>query len=117
MIAHDYLIQTQILDNAQNRLFSQSNVTASDLLLHSLWTPVKKGNYTIDAIAWLRLAENESMAKLLETSKTIVVQDQSSFSLSEGTFAAMGVGLGLAAVIALLIFVKRRQSKRSLHLS
>ena len=112
MIAHDYLIRTQILDPARNQVFSESNVTGSDIVVHYSWTASQPENYTIDSLVWLRLAGNETNSKLVEATKPLIVQGQTTLTVSEEISNAMGVGIGFLAVIVALAFARRRDSRR-----
>jgi hypothetical protein len=108
MIAHDYVVQTQILGNG-GPVFSRSNATASDATLQYNWVPTQEGNYTVNVIVWLRFAGSDLLTKQLEASKTIVVED-STTGLGEQYYIPVGLLLALLAVVA---FMSRKRINHS----
>jgi len=111
MIAHDYVIKIQILNSSNNEQYSSTHVTTGPLTIHEVWTPVEKGNYTIKASSWLRLAGGNSLVKGLEASRTILVQDPGQSMMPETIPIALGV-IGVLAVTLAYLFFKHVTRKR-----
>lgn len=107
MIAHDYVIQIQVLNASNQTAYTSTNVTSGPLTIHEAWTPTATGGYTIIASAFFRLLGDESMVKSLEASTTINVHDPTQ-PTPGFEFVAIGV-VGLAAVTLTLFFLKRRK--------
>jgi len=117
MIAHDYVVKTQILNDANQTVSAWSNETVGPLTVHKIWTPVVKGNYTIQASAWFRLSGDEAMTQQLQTATTIHVQDAATSSMSELTSAGFVAALILGATFLLLAakHVTRRKDRKEIN--
>jgi len=76
MIAHDYVVQIEVLSASNRTVYTSSHVTARALMISETWMPATAGVYTINASAYFRLLGDESiMTKTLESSATIRVHD------------------------------------------
>jgi hypothetical protein len=59
MIAHDYVVKIEILNEADQETFASTNSTVGSLMVHGNSIPAETENYTIEASSWLRLARND----------------------------------------------------------
>ena len=78
MIAHDYVVKTQVLNASSDEVYLFTRATTRNVTIHEVWTPTEKGSYTIVASSWFRLAGNESMTKQLQTSQVIQINGNTS---------------------------------------
>ena len=83
MIAHDYVLTIQILNDAHNVVYSSSNATPVGIVFHESWIPVARGEYTLNATSWWRLMGDDLMMKQLETLRIIHVQGPNQCMMSE----------------------------------
>ena len=112
MIAHDYVVEIDVLNVSNQTVFSSSNVTARALMISEVWTPATAGEYTIIASAYFRLLGDESMAEMLESSATIRVHDiaQQVPEFALVTISVLGIGV---ATLSLLVRARRKGFTRS----
>ncbi|MGA8903873.1 MAG: hypothetical protein WB661_02560 [Candidatus Bathyarchaeia archaeon] len=108
MIAHDYVVQIQVLNASNQTAYSSTHVTAGALIVSEKWTPTSVGDYTIIASAFFRLLGNDVMTKTLGASTTIHVHDPA-HPTPGFEFIAIGV-VGITAVALSLFFLKRRKT-------
>jgi hypothetical protein len=108
MVAHDYVIQIQVLNASNQTAYSSTYVTPSALTASEKWTSTTVGYYTIIASAFFRLAGDDVMMKTLEASTTIHVHDPSQ-PTAGFEFVAIGV-VGIAAIALSLFFLKGRKT-------
>ncbi len=108
MIAHNYVIQIQVLNASNQTTYSSTHVTADALIVSEKWTPTTAGGYTIIASAFMRLLGNDAMTKTLGASTTIHVHDPAQPTPG---FELIVIGVvGIAAVALSLFFLKRRRT-------
>jgi hypothetical protein len=108
MIAHDYIVQIQVLNASNQSTYSSTHVTAGALTVSEEWTPTTAGGYTIIASAFFRLLGDDVMMKTLEASTTIHVHDPAQ-PTPGFEFIAVSI-VGIAAVTLSLFFLKRRKT-------
>jgi hypothetical protein len=107
-VAHDYVIQIQVVNTSNQTVYSSTHVAAGALTVSEEWRPTALGGYTIIASAFFRLLGDDVMMKTLEASTTIHVHDPVQ-SIAEFQFVAIGA-VGIAAVALSLFFLKRRKA-------
>jgi len=112
MIAHDYVIEIQVLNASNQTVYSSGNVTAGALTIHEIWTPTATGDYTIEASSWFRLLGNDFMIKQMEASTTVHVHDPVQSTVSRLWIWAIGL-VGIFAATLGIIHVKRVRKKAS----
>jgi hypothetical protein len=110
MIAHEYVVQIQVLNASNQTLYSSTNVTAAALTIHKTWTPTTPGDYLIKASSWFSSLGNDFMTKQMETSTTIHVQDPVRYTMPRLELGVIGLVAILAVGVALL---KRAREKSS----
>ena len=104
MIAHDYVVQIDVLNVSNQTLYSVSNLTGATLMVSETWIPTTAGEYTITASAYFRLLGEEFMTKMLEASTTI--RTYAAMQMPEFGLIAVG-GLAFAVVALGLLFFGR----------
>jgi len=114
MIAHDYVIKVEIMNSQNTTEYSYSNATAGNLVMHLPWKPAEKGDYTVEASSWMRLAGNESMVKHLEDSIAIRVQDPPAGATLLTEFDSTTVG-ALAIFAVTIVLTLMRHGRRRIH--
>lgn len=108
MIAHNYVLQIQVLNASNQTAYSSTHVTAGALIVSEKWTPTIVGDYTIIASAFFRLLGEDVMTKTLGASTTIHVHDPAQPTPG---FELLAIGvLGIAAAALSLFFLKRRRT-------
>jgi len=108
MIAHNYVIQIQVLNASNQTAYSSTRVTAGALIVSEKWTPTIVGDYTIIASAFFRLLGNDVMTKTLGASTTINVHDPAQPTPG---YELIAIGVIVIAAAALsLLFLKRRKT-------
>jgi hypothetical protein len=112
MIAHDYVIQIQVLNSLNQTVYSSTNVTTGALTIHETWTPTTAGDYLIRASSWFRLLGNDFITKEMEASTTVHVNDPVQSTMPKLDLGAIGLG-GTFAVILGIVFLVRVRKKTS----
>jgi len=74
MIAYQYVVGIQILNNTKNVQYSSNHTTSGSIMIHQLWIPTERGDYEIKASSWFGLAGNDILVESMENSTSIVVQ-------------------------------------------
>lgn len=108
MIAHDYVLQIQVLNASNQTAYSFTHVTAGALIVSEEWTPTTAGGYSIIATAYFRLLGEDVMMKALGASTTIQVHDPTQ-PTTGFEFVAIGIVVIAAAALS-LSFLKRRKT-------
>jgi MYXO-CTERM domain-containing protein len=107
MIVDDYLVKVEVLNVANQTLYSSSHTTARSLNMSEPWTPTMAGEDTIVVSAYFRLPSDESvMWEILETSTEIHVHEpvQTTPAYDKAAAGALGV-----VVVVGLLFLRRRK--------
>jgi len=112
MIAHDYVIEIQVLNSSNQTVYSSGNVTGGALTIHEIWTPTATGDYTIEASSWFRLLGNDFMIKQMEASTTVHVHDPVQSTMSRLKIWAIGL-VGIFAATLGIMHLKRVRKKAS----
>jgi len=110
MIAHDYVIQIQVLNASNQTAYSSTNVTAGALRVSEIWAPTSAGGYTIIASAFFRLLGDDIMIRTLVASTKIDVHD-----LAQQTpeFKPVAIAIVVIAAATLSLFLLKRRKTSS----